>query len=273
MKKSIILGLMSLIFLLPLVSGLGLIKYYDADPMYIPLSEAGETQYYNFKVQNNADNVVEIILGVKSDLTIASLNAYRYEIPVRSSTEFTIQIDIPSYNYQVGDYFIVEYQVIAEGGDNPDGTGVGLKVGYGDSVTVILGEEGQEKIRRMTSLPSTGDGETGSSGSSGSGGYIDDGGGDWIIEETENKTEVDIEPKTETIPEPKPDNRDQKITIGSEDEDDNVTETAQEGVPITGEMTEKEAGFPMIWVYLIGVAIFFVCIGLYLRHTISWGKM
>ena len=268
MKKSILLGLVSLIFLFPLVSGIGLIKYYDTDPMYIPLSEAGETQYYNFKVQNNADSIAEIILGVKSDLQIAFLNSYNYNIPARSSTEFTIAIDIPSYSYQAGDYFIVEYQVIAEGGDSPEGTGVGLKVGYQDSVTVVLGEEGQEEIRHMTSLPDTeGTVSSGDSGSSGSG-------GGWIDEKTATEnTTADIEPVDEIIPEPKPDNRDQKITIGGEDEDDNVTETAQEGVPITGEMTGTEAGFPMIWIYLIGVAVFFICIGIYIRHSLSWGKM
>jgi len=191
------------LLLLPLVMGFGVVTDYGSETQYTT-SKSGNT--YSFRVQNNENYSLNIILEVESDLNIAELEHTEYILPPYSTTGFSIFYSFPE-NSIYGDYAEIRFTVRADSGQS-GGTGASVNKAITSSFTAILGETAQEKLHRITDTSSEqdsggngGSNTGGGSENTGGSGSVNIGGGSAVTEENTtmnitlpNKTiEIDID--------------------------------------------------------------------------------
>jgi len=127
--------------------GLGVVTDYGSEKMYITnICPNCDCYVYKFRVQNNDNVDKDIIVVVNSDYNIAKIEDYKYTVKKKTSLEIPIYISLPILSYKNGDYFQVSYLVTEKSTDIGN---IVLNRGISKEFKIIIGEEGQEPIRRL----------------------------------------------------------------------------------------------------------------------------
>jgi hypothetical protein len=153
MKTKLFL-LFALIFLLatiPYAKPVGLVTDWNSERQYV--IDVCDENIFEFRLQNTEDTETIVKISIVSDRDIARIDQSEFILPPHTTTRFKIIYAFPSnFDYNNGDYAVIVFRVNTVEADTGSSTGATIKTGMSSSFMVILGEENQEPLRRITTL-------------------------------------------------------------------------------------------------------------------------